>query len=575
MVARFRRSSGGSLRSEELERIRSALDPIAYISTYTPLKRSGRGFAGLCPFHREKTPSFHVSPEGLFYCFGCKVSGDIFRFIELKEGVSFPEAVAIAADFAGIMLEPRIPSDREEKPSFSREEGYELLRQVSSFYEEIFLHHPSATRARDYLKERGYTERFWQGRFGYAPPSSSFLMDFLKKISASLDLARAVGLLNASYGERFSRRLLFPIHDEHGRVCGFGGRVLESGEEPKYLNSPDSPWFHKGQILYGFYHSLPFLEREGMIVLCEGYFDVLRFHQAGVPCAVAPLGTALTPRQAGRISSRAKRVILAMDRDPAGARAAFRAYLLLFERGVEVRALVWEEGKDPDEALRDKTEEEIRSLLSSAQEFLTLLTKELRSNSLPLAERRERAESYARELSELRDPVALDLICRELSEPLGLDYRALKEKAESLKPKEKEGRPPGAPSSGGDPPSHPEEILARLLLQEHLDRFRLREVFKDVKLHPWLSALLEGQELADPGYRSWLGRIRHLEPPRLKPQGLDLLFEEIRIQAEEKLQRERMKSLELKLRHFVDKGDKEGIARLLETLRSGKEDLYG
>jgi DNA primase len=281
----------------------------------------------------------------------------------------------------------------------------------------------------------------------------------------------------------------------------------------------------------------------------------------------------LTPRQAGKIASRAKRVVLAMDRDPAGARAAFRAYLLLFERGVEVRALGWEEGKDPDEALKGKGEDQVRGLLSSAPDFLELLKKELLSTSLSLSERKERVEFYARELSELRDPVVLDLIARELAEPLQVDYQAFKEKAESFRVKEKGSSAPVSSFPGGEEPSHPEEILARLLLQEHLDRFQLRESLKDCNIHPWLQALLEGGDLPDPVYRSWLGRIRHLDPPRLKPQGLDLLLEEIRSRSRERSLKEKVKAMELELREVLKKGERDRAIQILRALRG--EEIYG
>lgn len=424
------------------------------------------------------------------------------------------------------------------------------------------------------MHKRGYPREFWQEWFGFAEEEKAPLREHLERSGFSLELAQAVGVLNAAGRERFSGRLLFAIRDERGRVAGFGARALKEGDQPKYLNSPDSPWFHKGQILYGFSAALPRLRREGTLILCEGYFDVLRFHFLGLTATVAPLGTALTPRQAARMAAHAHRVILALDNDAAGRWAAFRSFLLLFERGVEVRWLRWGEGKDPDEFLLSKAPEEVEALLAGAEEFLPLFLMEL-ERAQTLEKRRELAEAIARDLAQLRDPLAQDLLVQEFARALQLSREALHTRVEKLRERTTPLRVPQAPVPLSSPPSFSEEILVQLLLRGELDRFQVMNEFQGLELHPWVQGFLSGEDPGDPAYASWLGKLRHTPPPRLKPEGVKLLLEELRIGAEERKQRLEIQELEQRLRESLKQGDQQGAEAALLALRNLKERVYG
>ncbi|MBE3577702.1 MAG: DNA primase [Limnochordales bacterium] len=356
----------GQYPPEWLEELRRANDIVQVISEHVTLKRSGRGFVGLCPFHQERTPSFHVHPERqFFHCFGCGTGGDVIRFVMLIRGLSFPEAVAWLAERAGIPLPAAGAAQiREER---ERRELLEVHRWAAEFFRQT-LWSEIGRVCREYLALRGIKEET-ATRFllGYAPPSPDAIQLAARRAGVSPALLIRAGLVITSRQgqavDRFRGRLIFPICDAQGQVIAFGGRVLDapgaevggvatSAPAPKYLNSPETALYRKGRQLYGLHLARESIRRLGSAVVVEGYMDCLSLVQAGVENVVASLGTALTPAQVQLLRRYAPTVTIAYDADTAGELATGRGLDLLEQAGLQVRVAVWPEGKDPDDVAR-------------------------------------------------------------------------------------------------------------------------------------------------------------------------------------------------------------------------------
>lgn len=362
----------GQLRDDILREIRSRNDIVEVISEYVLLKQTGKNYKALCPFHTERTPSFVVSPERqLFHCFGCGASGDVFAFIMKLENMSFPEAARLLAERAGIDL----PGDGASGP---RREGdikaliLEANEAAADYFNWALLQTRQGATALDYLRGRGIDEddivRF---KLGYAPPGWDSLYKALTRKGLSPEILEAAGLIikrkeSRGFYDRFRNRVMFTIFDLHGRVVGFGGRVLDDSQ-PKYLNSPETAVFSKGSSLYGISVARDEIRASGRAVIVEGYTDVIAAHRAGVRTAVASLGTALTQNQARLLARYAKEVVLAYDADFAGEAATIRGMDLLSAAGLQVKVAVFPGGKDPDEVIRSEGRDAFVSMLDGAR----------------------------------------------------------------------------------------------------------------------------------------------------------------------------------------------------------------
>jgi DNA primase catalytic core len=356
----------GPIPEEFLDSVRSGVDIVELISEYVPLKRSGQNYMGLCPFHREKTPSFSVSPaKQIFYCFGCGAGGNVFSFLMKMENIPFLEAVEILADRLGLDV-PRSPRSREKHER--KERFYELNAHAAEYYHRILVHGAEGESARGYLMGRGVNRSSW-GKFllGFAPNASGGLLKYLKGKGFSLQEIRQSGQFNERYGtlqERFRGRIIFPICDARGRCLGFGGRAL-GDEEPKYLNSPESPVFNKSRNLYGLHLAIPAVRDQKKIIVVEGYLDCITAQEYGFRNTVAALGTAFTRDQSRLLLRYTKDVVLAFDEDAAGSAATMRGAGFLQELGAQVSILNLPEAKDPDEFLRAHGKEAFASALEN------------------------------------------------------------------------------------------------------------------------------------------------------------------------------------------------------------------
>ncbi len=346
--------NGGSEKQQMIEQsvidlVLESTDIVALIGDYVRLQKKGRNYVGKCPFHQESQPSFTVSPDKrIFYCFGCHVGGNAFRFLMLYDNLSFMQALYRLAERAGIRL------DRQENRENSQDSKlFEVNAWAAGFYHQILIQSSKAQTARHYLQQRGLdTEIIERFQLGFAPDGWGNL---LKTRQFVPELLLAAGLISQSskghFYDRFRNRIMFPVKNSSGKVVGFGGRILADGE-PKYLNTPETVCFIKNRLLFGLDLAKDSIRRQNQAVLMEGYMDVVTAHQFGVTNAVASLGTSFTLGQARLLSRYTSRVLLAFDSDTAGQVAAFKGLDLLQAADLESGVITVPEGKDPDEFLR-------------------------------------------------------------------------------------------------------------------------------------------------------------------------------------------------------------------------------
>ena len=349
-----------------IDELKNRADLVRIIEPYAPLKKKGANWMGCCPFHQEKTPSFSVNPaKGFYKCFGCGKGGTAFNFVMEMEGLNFPEAIKRIAEISGIALpEPvddavyeRSKQRKKERKAIA-DQVIELNRYALEFWENHLRDgHAHAKAAREYLENRGISEETVKSfHIGFAPDSWDALMSFLKEKGADEKLIEESGLVskneekNRVY-DRFRGRIMFPVLNVDGHPIAFGARILGQGE-PKYLNSPETPAYIKGEHLYGLFQSKDEIRKKKYSILVEGYLDLIALYQFGVTNCVASLGTAFTEMQAKLLGRFAKKLVVNYDGDKAGVKAARRAIEILLAEDFEIKILVLPEGKDPDDFIR-------------------------------------------------------------------------------------------------------------------------------------------------------------------------------------------------------------------------------
>lgn len=456
-----------------VEQVRAAADIIRVVGQHVNLKKAGRTYKALCPFHSEKTPSFVVFPEtGRWHCFGCGEGGDVFTFLMKVENLTFPEALRRLADEAGISLPQATKSNvsREERDNL-----YAANEAAAVYYHALLL---KSAGTREYVAQRGITDDTLR-RFllGVAPEGDHALQNHLLQAGFGLDDLLNVGLLyqgeDSPARDRFRGRLMFPIRDARGRIVSFGARALLPGAQPKYLNGPQTEIFDKGATLYGLNAATDAIKREHRSVVVEGYVDVVIAHQAGFENVVATLGTSITDRQVRELARFAPEICLALDADAAGQAAALRGAqvaneagggvrlesLLGFER-LSITLAVLPDGKDPDEVILERPEawraaiDGARAVMEQAVEWARL-----RYDLSTLEGKRDAAESLVPLLANVADPISrahyAELVARELH----VEARAISERLAALRrphsrgrrpsPAEDEATPAGGPTAAG------------------------------------------------------------------------------------------------------------------------------
>lgn len=364
-----------------IDEVRQRADIVDVVSRYVDLKRSGKNFKGLCPFHSEKTPSFNVSPDlQIFKCFGCGVGGNVFHFIQKIENLSFIEAVKRVADEVGVVITQNKGARMKDEEWARRKAALDLAQKVCSLYEKALLQNWSALK--DYLGKRGLKrDDLKKFRIGFAPGTGKYLLKHLT--DEEQRCAQQLGLIKEGKGgyDFFRNRLIFPICDSRGQVVGFSGRILNPEDHPKYINTPNNLIFDKGKILYG-YH----LARRGIhfedktLFIVEGYTDVIAFHRAGIVNTVASMGTALTPEQIRLIERVAEKVIFVYDSDEAGLKAMERGIERLLKFNLDLYICVLPDSMDPDEFVRSlEREDALTQLKGRSVDYVEFLFKRIRA----------------------------------------------------------------------------------------------------------------------------------------------------------------------------------------------------
>ncbi len=366
--------------SSTIDEIRNKTDILQIVGEYVPLKKRGKNYLGLCPFHSEKTPSFTVSPDKqIFHCFGCNEGGNVFSFLMKMENISFAEAVELLGSKIGITVQ------KTSTPSMTKNDKdklIEIMELAQRFYRENLDSEEGAV-ARDYLEKRGISDGSAKAfKLGYSSNKWDSLLNYLYKRGVDRKDMEKLGLIieradKSGHYDRFRGRLMFPISDLKGRVIGFGGRVIPSGtpseEEAKYINSPDSPIYNKGYSLYGIDVTKEEIRRSRTAILVEGNVDLVSCWQYGIKNVVCPLGTGFTPNQAKIMRRFADNVIIAFDRDNAGNAATARSVDILKDEGLNVKVARYEGGKDPDEALKAKGAEAFQKSLNEAVSWMEFM----------------------------------------------------------------------------------------------------------------------------------------------------------------------------------------------------------
>ena len=378
----------GRIPQHFIDQLLDRIDIVDLIDGFVPLKKAGANYKACCPFHNEKTPSFTVSPEKQFYhCFGCGANGTAITFLMEHNHLEFREAIETLAQQAGMDIPEE--ANNQYKTKSKTQDGidlYQLMERVSAFYEEQLKHHPQADIAKNYLKNRGLTgeiaKRF---RIGFVPDAWDTVLTLFGVDEKHQNALLKAGLLtkndqkNHLY-DKFRHRIMFPITDYRGRLVGFGGRVMNEGE-PKYLNSPETPIFHKGSELYGFYEARGDIKKQNLAIAVEGYMDVIALAQFGINIAVAALGTALTNIHLQRLFRITANIVICFDGDRAGRQAAWRAMenaLPLLEDGRGMRFLFLPQGEDPDSMVRKSGREEFMTMAENATPFSDFLLDSLK-----------------------------------------------------------------------------------------------------------------------------------------------------------------------------------------------------
>lgn len=484
---------------ETIEEIRARNDIADVIGSYLSLRNAGTRFKALCPFHKEKTPSFTVSPDRqIYHCFGCGAGGDVIRFIQEYEKVDFMTALQMLADRAGMDLE------FEESPGggADRRKLFKIHDSVAQLYRRVLLEHPEGEAGRAYLTTRSLSPEIAETfQIGFAPDRFDALEQWAKQQKIPFELMEQAGLMlkstrNSGYYDRFRNRLMFPIRDEAGRVIGFSGRAVNPEEKGgKYVNSPETPLFHKSRVLFAIDQARRAMAEKRTAIVCEGQLDAIRCHEAGIANVVASQGTALTADHARIIRRYADEVILVLDADAAGQKAALKSSEAFIAEELSVRVASLPEGEDPDSLIRDQGADVFLERVNRAVPALDFLIdvtaaqEDLDSEAGML----RAARAVQGLIAQSPGAVQRDRLVQQAAERLGLSPSALRRDLARMQNRRPVRR--AEPESSADepvkPPAHPlDEVQLIQLLFYHPD-----EVFPVVADH------LPPEHLTDPDCR--------------------------------------------------------------------------
>jgi len=557
---------------EVLEEIKSRISIVDVVAQHVSLKRTGKNWKGLCPFHSEKTPSFVVSEDrNAYHCFGCGCGGSAFNFLMEAEGLTFLEAVKVLAAKAGIVLE----FSGEGKDASARSEQSQLralLDLASRYYRHQLTNGRAGAEAREYLSRRNVPDDAAENfNLGYAPGGWDALTRYLKKKGADLSLSAKAGLIvektsGKGFYDRLRNRLVFPISDSNGRVVSFGGRSLD-GSEPKYLNGPESPVFIKSEVLYGLHQAIPDLRTSRRALFVEGYLDVLRLHSSGFRTALASLGTALTAAHLRILRRRADEVVLIYDGDDAGKKAAFRSLDLFLAEGFPCRCVILPENHDPDSFIDSGGD--LASLISSAESLFEACLEDavIRFDATRPEGKLAGAEFMIKKLSSVSDPLAFDVYAKRVGEVFNLSEKAVRGRMRGGRDRRKENGPNASLAKNDDPLDR--AVLECLLyapaerarfiegnLQEHMRSGRVRGLIDFVarRVEPAATFPIDA---APDDFRDLLSELL-IEDRRASPP-FDILEAKLKLRS----LKERASNLTGDIRAAEESGDMDKVSILL------------
>ncbi len=587
-----------------LQTIRETADIRQVVQEFVPLKKRGRNWVGLCPFHPDKDPSFSVNEDKqIFYCFGCGEGGNVFKFLMKIQGLSFQEAVRSLAQKYGITIPDRPLSPHERKKKELREQLLEITLEASLYFARQLETSKTAEPARAYLESRGLDQETIKAfHIGWAEESWDGLIKHLESKGMDLNLAEQAGLIikrtsASGWYDRFRGRIIFPIHDHKGDIVAFGGRTVGlpgQEEQPKYINSPESPIYHKGKILYGLFQNKAAIRKEGYGLVVEGYMDVVSLWQFGIPQAVASLGTAMTEDHAKRMKGITKDWVLLFDADEAGLKAASRALPICYKVDIRPKVLVLDQGEDPDSFVRKNGKDKLLELLTSAQSGIDYLIEMGRQHFGTDTEGRLKTiESALEAVSQIQDPVRKSLLVGHIYQKLGvredslwqnLEKKARKERslkvAYSKKEPEESGKQVKVAARRKN--SADEKILGFLLsYPQFMDRFKelgLELWLEDKDLLELWNAMLHLHSLTGrlnlselyqrlehaPGLRSTAMRLASAFPPCTD---LESMVRDLEIRCIERKKRAMRMQLIQQIREQGEEGDCEHLLKSLLSLR--------
>jgi DNA primase len=517
---------------EKIDDVRERTNIVDVIKRYVELKRAGTGsWKGLCPFHAEKTPSFHVHEvRQFFHCFGCGEKGDVFGFLAKIEQRSFTEVLRDLAQQAGVELPEReqmSPAERRarEAAESERDRLLRVMDLATTFFEESYAS-PAGAAARAYVEGRGIgAEVRARFRVGYAPPGWNALQDHLARNRVSPSDAERLGLVGSNERGRydfFRDRIMLPVFDRQKRVVGYSSRLLDpEAKDRKYVNSPDSPLFHKKECLYGLHAALDAIRKSGTAVVVEGNFDVMALHQAGIEEAVAPMGTALTGEQVGLLGRMARRAVVIFDGDSAGKRAAEKAVPLFVEADLDGFVARLPAGQDPDDFVRSRGPEgaaAFRQLLENARPMVDQFIQDAAAGSTvpdrpaeaAVATKLDPLEAISGLLAKMRNPTHRELYVQRVAAVLGVtphqvnrQIRAITETQSRRAATREETAAPAAPA----PPAAPERALPR----DELELLALIATYPELTATP--AGARAGELLVDPAARPRFASEGRLDVP--------------------------------------------------------------
>ncbi|HEX3361590.1 MAG TPA: DNA primase [Solirubrobacterales bacterium] len=482
------------ISSESINQVREAVDMVAEVGRYTDLRRAGGQMMGLCPFHDEDSPSFSVEPQDkLYHCFGCGVGGDIFEFVMEKEGLNFSEAVEALADRYGVELQRDQEDPRAEARRQARQRLLQLLDRAAAYYSNYLWESKEAGKAREYLAARGLSEETLKNfGVGFAPSAWDKILVAGQRAGFRVPEMHSVGLVQKSErgGEydRFRARIMFPIRDPRGRTLGFGGRATRDDQKPKYVNTAETDFFHKSEILYGLDRARAAMAKANRAVVVEGYTDVLALHQAGMEGAVGVMGTAITPEQVATLSGTVDEVVLAMDADEAGEEAMLRAQRVAAGRRMRLRVASMPGGVDPAELMTEADgAERFRGFLEGAAELTDFqVTRVLnRTDTASPIERDQALAEVAPILAGMEEGASQSELIRKVADRLDLEPAMVMGRviastpatggpgasaADPGRPQRGRGTPAGRGGPGGEAPPQQAQRPVELTSRERQER---------------------------------------------------------------------------------------------------------